>query len=310
MFLDRLYQRVLIEPVAQGANALFAVSGYASATFANRHLTEAPAFKLNLIIGMPSRLSDHAGWLSLIQKYEHRLSVKYIDKSPYTHCKAFGWFQNETAHHGFTGSANYTQPGFLDDGQQNQMTEDNAQAIRKLFRNLDERALDIRDFKPTLAKPATHSRSPYTVSGCALPGDIEWLKPGSSVRISFLSRNGSLPARSGLNWGQRPEYGRNPNQAYLSIKKDARNEGFLPPQARTFTLVTDDGHAFDCVVAQQGRKAIQSTNDNSELGSYIRQRLGVPSGHPVTSYHLKQYGRDDYTITKLDEETFRFDFGV
>lgn len=84
----------------------------------------------------------------------------------------------------------------------------------------------------------------------------------------------------------------------------------MPEIGYTFSLITDDGQAFDCVVAQEGRKAIHSTNDNSEIGKYIRNRIGVPLGSPVTVDDLKKYGRTDYTIEKIDEETFLLDFSI
>ena len=49
-----------------------------------------------------------------------------------------------------------------------------------------------------------------------------------------------------------------------------------------FTLITDDTKSFDCVVAQEGRKAIETTDDNSLLGKYIRKRIGVDLGKLVT----------------------------
>ena len=137
------------------------------------------------------------------------------------------------------------------------------------------------------------------------PGEIEWIENNKSVRISFLSRNGTLPSRAGLNWGQRP--GREPNQAYLPIRSDARQEGFLPEKTFTFSLLTDDNETFDCTVAQDGRKAIHSTNDNSELGKYIRKRLGVKLGSFVTKDDLLRYGRTDFLLKKLDDETFFLD---
>ena len=96
-------------------------------------------------------------------------------------------------------------------------------------------------------------------------------------------------------------------KAYLSLKNDARRDGFLPPQTETFTLITDDGQAMDCVVAQQGRKAVQSTNNNSEIGKYIRKRIGVPLGNPVTKQDLELFGRTDYTLEKINDETFLLD---
>jgi hypothetical protein len=127
---------------------------------------------------------------------------------------------------------------------------------------------------------------------------------------------------SGLNWGQRLQrtYSqdrksftvtqREPNQAYLSLKQNSRKEGFLPPRALTFSLITDDGESFDCVVAQDGRKAIESTYNNSLLGIYFRRRLGLPLGSKIEVDDLENYGRTDYTIEKIDEETFLLDFSV
>ena len=59
MFVSDLYERVLIEPlrtIEAPSDELFIVSGYASATCLQRHLTEAktinPNLKLHLIVGM------------------------------------------------------------------------------------------------------------------------------------------------------------------------------------------------------------------------------------------------------------------
>ena len=130
------------------------------------------------------------------------------------------------------------------------------------------------------------------------------------IKISLLSARGAIvPKRSGLNWGQRPEVGREPNQAYSALYGEAKNIGFLPDRARTFTMITDDNQAFDMAVQQDSRKAI-STSDNSELGRYFRQRLGLVDGELVTKKHLEEYGRTDYTIEKIDEETFLLDFSI
>ena len=307
MFLNSLYDQVLITPCRGGADNLVAVSGYASATFANRHLSELSGFSLNLIVGMRGDRGDHAGWLALAKRYEERLTVHYLESSPFAHCKAFGWFKNGHSQQGFTGSANYTQQGFLSGGQMNQMVSDDPMSIKHLYDSLIPRAINIHDFEAG-DPDALLNLSSFSVDGSTLPGGVEWLIPGVAVKVSFLQRNGTLPAISGLNWGQRK--GRNPNQAYFSIKKDVRDEGFLPERGQSFTLVTDDNKAFDCVVAQDGRKAIHSTEDNSILGGYIRARLGIRSGAFLKEQDLIKYGRTDFTLIKIDDETVRFDFSV
>ena len=62
------------------------------------------------------------------------------------------------------------------------------------------------------------------------------------------------------------------------------------------------------MVQQDGRKAISTTNNNSEIGRYFRERLGVESGKLVLKDDLIKYGRTDFILRKIDDETFMLDF--
>jgi len=311
MLIQNLYDEVLIKPIDQGSNELFAVSGYASATFANRHLSDKSNFKLNLIIGMPGKRTDHLGYLNLYSKFSNRFRGFYLNGSPPVHCKAYAWYNNQTPSTAFTGSANYSQPGFTSNIQLNQITSAQPNLVKNLYDTLLARCIPIEEHTFDGLSSVTSPLPRDTIQGSVTPGSLIWEIPNTRVRISLLAqRTGDLPQRSGLNWGQRPEQNREPNQAYLSLRRDARDEGFLPPLTETFTLITDDNHSFDCVVAQQGRKAIHSTLNNSELGMYFRERIGIPLGEPVMRADLEQYGRTDYTIEKLNDETFLLDFSV
>lgn len=132
----------------------------------------------------------------------------------------------------------------------------------------------------------------------------------SSVTTSLLDRSGKLPKRSGLNWGQRPEQGRNPNQAYIRIPAKVGRMGFFPERGDRFSLKTDDGKTFLCTVNQSKGKAIHSCENNALLGTYFRNRLGVPSGQLVTRQHLDSYGRTDITFRKLGDKSYLMDFSV
>lgn len=48
------------------------------------------------------------------------------------------------------------------------------------------------------------------------------------ILMLLEKRTGEVPARSGLNWGQRPEHGRNSNQAYLNIPSKIGSSDFSP----------------------------------------------------------------------------------
>ena len=307
MYRENLYNKVLLDPLKNfRVNELYIVSGYASATFAKRHLidTKKSNPRINLIIGMPGKKNDHIAFVELHNQFADRFNGYYLNSQPPVHSKTYSWCYHSNGVMGFSGSSNYSQQGFIDSSQINQMTKDDPLQIKRFFEELLQKSTPMTEweYETSLGDiiPAFKGR--------ISPGKTEWTAE-NTVKISFLDRRtGNLPARSGLNWGQRE--GREPNQAYLSLKGDSRREEFLPDMALRFTLITDDNKSFDCVVAQEGRKAIETTDDNSLLGKYIRKRIGVQLGQLVTRQDLENYGRTDFAVTKLDEETFLFDFSV
>ena len=316
MIIEDLYEKALIQP-ASNNNRLYIVSGYASATFTRRHLNDLNHFEtgieINLIIGMPSARSDHQSFLALKKEYKNRLNVFYIEYPPPVHVKAYAWLGNSSE--GFSGSANYSQPGFLKKSQVNQLIKTDPHQIKQFYDSLLGRAISLDEY--ITPKLNNFSDIPQP-SDCVPPGRIEWLIPDKAVRISFLQRDGQVPSASGLNWGHstasknknKPNQRRNRNDAYLSIKADATKNGFLPDKGYTFSTIADDGYLMDCVVAQDGNKSVQTTDDNSILGAYIRSRIGLKSEAFVTVEDLLEYGRTDFTLIKLDEETFKFDMGI
>ncbi|HEY3287266.1 MAG TPA: restriction endonuclease PLD domain-containing protein [Gemmatimonadaceae bacterium] len=320
MIISELYSRALIEP-ADAADRLYAVSGYASAAFARRHikdlLDKGRVTEVNLIVGMPGQRNDHVAFKELHAEFAGKFKGYYYNRTPPVHSKVYGWYNGDKDVSGFAGSANYSQYGFFENQQRNQLSIEDPKLIKTLFDSLlaDSIYIPLVVIEP----PPGHPREGE--EGVVQPGGLLWEVPDTRVRISFLSKDGTLPQVSGLNWGQRLErrvlpdgtetfLQREKNQTYLSLKGDSRKDGFLPPRAIRFTLVTDDGKSFDCVRAQDGDKAIHTTDDNSILGRYLRSRLGVPDGGVVTKEDLVRYGRTDFTIEKLDDETFLLDLSV
>lgn len=318
MLVTDLYKRTLIDPSPK-SDQLFIVSGYASAIFARRHLKDvlvhSPELTINLIVGMSGKRNDHLAFVQLHDEFKDRFKGYYYDESPQVHCKVYGWFHGNTSVEGFAGSANYSQYGFFENQQRNQLSHESPELIRDLYEELLPKSVYIPDSAVHL--PVGHE--PVLALGDVQPGQVLWEVPDVRVRISFLDEQGNLPYTP-LNWGIRLEKvvkkgvvtykKRAANQAYLSLIKDSTKVGFLPPRAIRFTMVTDDGQSFDCVRAQDGDKAIHTTDDNSILGKYLRGRFGVPDGEVITKEHLLKYGRTDFSIEKLDEETFLLDLSV
>jgi len=320
MIITDLFETALVNP-GFSAGRLLIVSGYATAAFAREHMLELKnrglRTEVSLVVGMPGARNDHLAFLALHREFEGCFYGYYVQQPPPVHCKMFAWFDGNNPVSGFAGSANYSGYGFRDRQQMNQLCVADPILVREVYQTLRHRSVYMPDAR--VEAPSGHT--PAAQTGDAVAGGVVWDTPGVRVRISFLARDGSLPASSGLNWGQRRAraesadgrvsmIAREPNQAYLSLKGDSRREGFLPNRAIRFTLITDDGVSLDCVRAQDGDKAIHSTDNNSILGRYFRKRLGVPQGVAVTRDDLIRYGRTDYTIEKLDEETFLLDLSL
>ena len=75
-------------------------------------------------------------------------------------------------------------------------------------------------------------------------------------------------------------------------------------------LLFESDNSLNCKVEQDGRKAVTTTDNNSILGRYIRQRIRVDEDSPITVEDLESYGRTDFVLSKIDDETFLFDISV
>jgi hypothetical protein len=146
------------------------------------------------------------------------------------------------------------------------------------------------------------------------PEDLEE-NPTPSMATNFvelplvMTRNsgrGEVHEKSGLNWGQRE--GRNPDQAYIPIPSAIAKSGFFPEKGVHFQVITDDGEAFICAVAQDGDKALETPSDNSILGKYFRKRLGLGTGTFINKGHLDSFGSNVVRIYKEKDDVYRLSF--
>ena len=309
MITNSLYNEVLINPIKiKHLNEIYIVSGFVSASFFRRHIEDVlklnKNIKINLIVGMGFANDQHLALLNLKKNYKTNIDIYYYNKKPLIHSKIYIWTKDRIPILGYSGSSNYSQYGFFEKKQLNQMTADNPNELYKYFYQSLKNSKTIDKFKYKNKSLFKY----YSKNIGITPGSIYWDKPNEEVRISFLTKKGDLGLKSGLNWGQRKN--REPNQAYLPIRGEATKKDFLPDKGFTFTLITDDGIALDCTVQQDNRKAVSTTYNNSLLGEYIRKRINVPKNSLILTDHLIKYGRTDYMLKKIDDETFLFDMSV
>ncbi|GAB3710135.1 NgoFVII family restriction endonuclease [Spirosoma flavus] len=317
-----LFERALIEPVKQGADELLIVSGYGTATMAARHIDVIKSLhatlKIRLIIGMsPLDGIEKRNHISLMEIHQRigKIDFKcnYIINKPPVHAKVYTWLKGGIPILGLAGSANYTQSAFSP-SMREILVEHEPHDCFSYYNTLigetvectSELAPDFIDiYERRTAERRLEEDATESITAGVTDPNLD------SVELTLLDkRTGQVPERSGLNWGQRPEYKRNPNQAYLNIPATIIRSGFFPDRTTHFTVVTDDDKNFICVRAQDNGKGIETPLNNSLLGEYFRYRLGLSNGAPVTVADLRRYGRDSVTFYKIDEESYYMDFAV
>ena len=127
-----------------------------------------------------------------------------------------------------------------------------------------------------------------------------------SINIHLLDKTGDV--QYGLNWGHRDN--RDKNQSYLQLPSDVYKSDFFPKKGTYFLVYTDDGNSFAMNRAQKTDEgtAIQTPEDNSILGKYLRKRLGLTDGKEITVNDILSYGRTDISMTKFDNRHYYLDF--
>ena len=325
MFRADLFKEVLERPAERGSDKLFVVSGYASAAMVYRHFEVLPlTVSIELLVGMsPAEglvKGDHQSFQQLVSDFPGRFICRYLKAPPSVHSKIYTWLKGNKPAEGFVGSPNYTQVAFFSRAREEVVVPYNPNLCAKAYLSISQNSIDCTDSaaERIVKIHERRGRVPRGFYPEYLTPDPEeserrreeapqpFQPSEDQVTLSLLEGSGDTPARSGLNWGQRPS--RDHDQAYIPVPAPIARSGFFPPRGTHFTLVTDDDQTFDCVVAQDGAKAIESSRNNALLGKYFRKRLSLPSGAYIRKEHLLSYGRTDVTVSKIDDENYSLGF--
>lgn len=325
MIIQNLYQEALINPILEGADKLNIISGYATSAMASRHIEEIKNCKKNidisLLIGMSSKdglsVSNHYGFKKIMEssEYSKNFTCSYIFERPPVHSKAYIWFKNGDFYKSFIGSANYTQNAFSTN-QMEILSLSNKKEIVDYYNFLEQKSIycnhnevethiniyNDKDYYRTHTNEEVVDKKGNII----IPDKINV----ENFTISLLGRNGKIQKVGGLNWGQRDK--RNPNQAYLQLPPEVYRSNFFPPKPKHFTVVTDDSKILICTRAQKDEygQTIHTPHNNSFIGEYFRNRLGLEYGAFVHKDDLERYGRTTVTFYKFDEENYYMDFSV
>ena len=324
MITQDLFDKILVKPLVQPVNQLYIVSGYATSAMAFHHLDTIrknnKSVSIDLIVGMSGQdglsESNHRGFQKLMQdEFPNEFRCSYITNPPSVHSKVYVWCHNDHPIQGFLGSANYTQFAFRSPLRKEAMTECSAKDGLEYFKSLVDDTIYCNHVEAETLVNIYNDRQyrrERTKKETDLQEDIitpkNIIEGLPHIEVSLLARGGVMPKASGLNWGQRA--GREPNQAYLSLKSNVYNTDFFPERTIHFTVYTDDNKVLICTRAQDNGKAIHTPHNNSLIGEYFRHRLDLSSGEFVKRSDLEAYGRTTVDFYKIDDETYFMNFSV
>ena len=124
-----------------------------------------------------------------------------------------------------------------------------------------------------------------------------------------------------FRWGFEPDgvtlrsSARTGNEAYIALPPHIYKSDFYPANPQTFVIKTDDGKSLIFKRAQKDEKgqALETTDDNDqegnkELGKYLRFRLGIESGKPISKEAVEKYGNDKITFSKDENGNYYLSF--
>jgi len=296
------------------SDELIVVSGYLGPRPVAR-LEELP-FNSRVIYGMYGsegiRPSLHNSLIGIQNRVEN-LNI-YYSQLP-VHSKCYVWRTGGNISHALIGSANFSVNGLT-----TPFREILAETTRDTFRPLNDYIQHVLN----------NSISCLEVGAERV---VDPIANNQDCRMTLVGRDGEVQNAAGLNWGQNPNNHTTPNDAYIPIRtshiRDYSNlfppkqlnplvidtRGRMQRHNDSIEIIWDDGITMEGLFEGSQPidgliypKQISSFPNKSEMGEYLRQRLGVPSGQPVRRHHLDRYGRIDIEVTLLGDGLYRFDF--
>ncbi len=271
---------------------------------------------------------------ALMKEQQESNKINILYSTMPVHSKCYVWKRNGEVQCALIGSAN-----FSNNGLKTPYREVLADATSDTFRPLNT-YLDMVLSGSIPCELAAPKDNPHNVP--IQESEEEYVDANVCVTNLYVVKNGikCIPESSGLNWGQSATAHVNKNDSYIPIRSamiDKYPNLFPRKQERpllidgivrrdhrhndSIEIIWDDGTVMTGLMegtyykVVDGEKVaypkqITSTPSKATLGEYLRRRLGVSDGYPITYEDLMIYGRDTIDISLQGEGIYYFDFSV
>ncbi|MDY0277271.1 MAG: NgoFVII family restriction endonuclease [Acholeplasma sp.] len=262
---------------------------------------------------------------TLLNVHNSSVNVDIMYSKIVVHSKCYIWLKASDIVHALVGSANFSSSG---------LSKPYKEVLSEVFSSAYPNLKSYINYVMSNSLICTSSSVRTSVARSRRISTIRSAFGKCSVSLLDLSL-GVVPFRSGLNWGMTNLTGSHTNidDAYIPILKEyiRSHPELFPPKSKTprshvstgrrqrhneaIDIIWDDGTTMVGLLEGTQKdngvdypKQIASHPQKKILGQYIRNRLGVPSGVPITTNHLNAYGRNNIEISLLSDDVYYFDF--
>ena len=337
IFTKNLESLVLKRHLLNNATELLILGGYIGPSPVSKIAQE----KINtkIIYGCISQANFNETYHKKYKFYSKNSNTEVFYKKSYNHSKIYCWHDNGAVKEIIAGSANFSSNGLTNDFEEILFEVDPCD-YNDVYQYLED-SLDDSESCLTYSYQKKHIPKTSLKQTNNITFDkILSLQP-PSARISFRAKDGKLKQ---INSG--PRYSAKGSHVNIDdctiglktalvegIPKLFPNNGINPMIGKghgnagkkskfNVEFLWDDGEVMDMSFEQKGKKMLNGNlykglrssgfekNSNAKLGKYLRKRIGLASGELFTDKNLKNYGRDHFDLTLMDEGIYYADFSV
>lgn len=334
MFYQNLENIVFTRNQLFRCDELIILSGYVGPTPIKK-LQSLP-IKSTVVYGMYGsdgiQQSLHSTLLSESRELDN---VEILYSTIPVHAKCYIWKYKGSVVHALVGSANFSTNGLTTPFKEilAETTVDTFDPLDDYVKLVLERTIKCEEAVPKKNKRKSNSvdqKLEYTADICSMPLYI--IEDGKRT----------VPMKSGINWGLAKLTGShvNINDAYIRIgadliehypelfpkKQECPTEGTEVGRIGhrhndNIEIIWDDGTTMtgllegSVIKVVDGKKQlfpkqISTTPKKSQLGKYLRKRLGISEGQAITYSDLVKYGRITIDVSLQGEGIYYFDFSA
>ena len=311
-----------------GADELLVQGGYATPLMVSR-LRNLTDIKLTIIYGCQKedqrRKQNHETFLT----QEHSNVDVYFQHN-YCHAKIYCWLKNRQVVDVLAGSANFSEKGltkenseilfevnkydyektylFIKNNLQNSSLcqdyiIDSEYKDEIYLENVEEKSSKVKNFEIL-----QRSNPPKIKLYLHNAGDLRYTRISGFAENSHVNKNDSELSISTKLIDALPNFFPNDGVNIMVGKGHGKNAKKKLPNA---IFKFNDGTTLDMSFegTSKGKyKNIRSFDDNSKLGLYLREKVGIKSGEKFTKEIFDNYGRDYLEITYLGEGLYDVKF--